>query len=513
MRKFPLLFITAVFAMLSVSASGQTSDDSRTTVDSAALLGMTRHRVDTLTLAIQKTQDRKSLINLYVKRGLGEDILGHPDSAIYDYYAAIQLNPNLPNIYIYRSAALQHIKKYAYAVGDLQMAISLLPNDPMRASTLYTRVSYLYRVLGSYHQALKDDSAAIALNPNNGLAYISSGWTHLALQEYGKAIEAFDAGIPLTPTAPPAALAENLFARADAKKALKKYKGAISDYLQALKIKPDNRNAHWNLAACYNYNGDYELADAEYTKTITYTAGDNTNLIKLYFDRAKMEIAEQKYKEALRDDSLILTFGKNARAYWGMADAYSSMGNFQESIRWYNETIKLYDDNDYNKAALSLLNNDIADADYFLAKYDEMVHAATKAIGYNAQAWSAYLNRGRAYLRLSKNDKAAEDFKKVLTLDTTRAFAYAFALFYTGNADKAIEVMQKNAVNTTDPALLISHYYNLACLYSLMNKTDESNAYLKKCLDLGYSRRYAQLDPDLENIRNTPDFNAMMTAK
>lgn len=514
MSKGFLAFITIAIITFAARVSAQTPSANKFFVDSATMHRMTQHMVDTLTLAIQKKPDKEALLNLYVKRGLGEGILGHPDSAIYDYCAAIAINPNLPEIYVFRSAQLQRINKYAYAVGDLQMAISLMPNNAVRTSTLYTYVSYLYRGLGSYHQALKDDSAAIALNPNNGFAYISNGWTYFGLREYEKAIKAFDIGIPLTRNASPKALSENLFARADANKALKRYKNAINDYSQALKIKPDNKFAHWNLAACYNKNGDYELADAEYTKTMTYYAGDNASLLKLYLDRARMEMGEQKYKEALRDDSLATTYDKKyALAYWGMADAYGLMGNFEQSIHWYKETMKFYDDNDFNKEALSLLNNNIADADYFLTKYDQVVHAATIAIKFNGQAPSPYLNRGRAYLRLGKNDKAMADFNKVLTLDTAKAFAYAFALFYTCNADKAIQVMQKNAISTTDPALLITHYYNLTCLYALMNKPDEANAYLKKCIDGGYSKKYAQIDPDLENIRNTADFKAMTALK
>jgi|GEM_PF-1934594 len=513
MRKVFLALIAFMLMALTAHVSAQTSTANKPVVDSAALLLTTRHRVDTLTLAIQKTQDKQKLLKLYVKRGLGEGILGHADSAIYDYCAAIAINPNLPDIYVYRSEQLQRISKYVYAVGDLRMAITLLPNNPARASNLYTYISYLYRAFRNFEEASKSDSAAIALNPNNGLAYISSGWTNLGSAKYQQAIEAFDAGIPLTRTATPSAIAENLAARADAKRALKKYKGAINDYSESLNINPGNRRVHWNRAACYNNNGDYELADAEYTKTIAYYIGDEVNLVELYLDRARMEMAEHKYKAVLHDDSLLLTYGRKAVAYWGMADANSLMGNFEESIRLYKQAMDFYDNSDGNKPALASLNNNIADGSYSLAKYDQVVHFATRAIGFNPQAPSPYLNRGRAYLRLGKTDKAMEDFKKVLVLDTAKAFAYAFALYYTGNADKAIQVMQNNAVSTTDPALLITHYYNLACLFSLMNKPDEGNGYLKKCIDLGYSKRYAQLDPDLENIRNTPDFKAMMTTK
>jgi tetratricopeptide (TPR) repeat protein len=157
------------------------------------------------------------------------------------------------------------------------------------------------------------------------------------------------------------------------------------------------------------------------------------------------------------------------------------------------------------------LNDDIAAEKFCLARYDEVLQADTKAIELDARAFSPYLNRARAYLKLGKKDQAMADFSKVLALDTTKkSYEYAFALFYTGSADKAIRLMQDNIVGTNNPAVLISDYYNLACLYSLMNKPDEANTYLKKCIDGGYSKKYAQTDPDLENIRGTQDFIAMM---
>jgi len=36
------------------------------------------------------------------------------------------------------------------------------------------------------------------------------------------------------------------------------------------------------------------------------------------------------------------------------------------------------------------------------------------------------------------------------------------------------------------------------------------NIYLKKCIDGGYPKRFALMDSDLDNIRNTPEFKAIV---
>jgi hypothetical protein len=83
-----------------------------------------------------------------------------------------------------------------------------------------------------------------------------------------------------------------------------------------------------------------------------------------------------------------------------------------------------------------------------------------------------------------------------------------FSLFYTGKGDEAAAILQNDLLSTNDSPQLLADYYNLACLYSLMNKPDEANIYLKKAFDNGYAKKYAIADEDLDNIRNTDDYKA-----
>jgi hypothetical protein len=104
--------------------------------------------------------------------------------------------------------------------------------------------------------------------------------------------------------------------------------------------------------------------------------------------------------------------------------------------------------------------------------------------------------------------------QSILARDTSKQSAdYAFSLFYTGNPDKAVEVMQSSFLKTNDSFVLMGDYYNIACLYSLMNKPDEANNFLKKCIDGGYNKKYALTDGDFDNIRSTAEFKSTMAIK
>jgi hypothetical protein len=53
-------------------------------------------------------------------------------------------------------------------------------------------------------------------------------------------------------------------------------------------------------------------------------------------------------------------------------------------------------------------------------------------------------------------------------------------------------------------------YYNLTCIYSLLNNKSSAIAYLKKSIDVGYNDyRHIQEDTDLDNIRNEKEFLAL----
>ena len=116
--------------------------------------------------------------------------------------------------------------------------------------------------------------------------------------------------------------------------------------------------------------------------------------------------------------------------------------------------------------------------------------------------------------KMNNKELADKDFNQAVALDTTKqTVGYIFSLLYLGRADEAVNVLQSNLLGTTDNSIALSDYYNLACLYSLMNKPDEANIYLKKAIDSGYEKKYAMKDEDLDNIRNTDDYKAIMADK
>lgn len=515
MRK--LFSIAVLFALLGFSSSmyGQALARFSPKTDSAgrvhSIMKLAQKSVDyyTSTFALKglkpEAQER-----MHLERCQAYLMLNKFDKAIDDCTAAIAINPKSTKAYITRASIYDGINKSELAIEDCKKAILYSNTAEMKAG-LYNLMAHSYLKLHQYSKAIIADSTAIILNPNLANAYINraeaygrSGKCQLAIGDLSIAMAGYQEK--------PLILSNLLSYRGDMKRGLKQYKEAINDYSLSLKLNPDNGITYWNRAAAYRQNGDYQLAYEGYSKAITYYKNDRMQLAKLYDDRALMEVGLQQFPQAIADDSLALALDTAfAEAYYNIANARAQNGEYARSNAGFKKAMYYYSKNSF---AMTAIYGSMGHNEYFLGNYQAAVDYSTKAIELRTVNWSPYFERGRAYLKLKNNDLAINDFKEVLALDTSKqSNDYAFSLFYTGNPDKAINVMQTSFLRTTDSFILMGDYYNMACLYSLMNKPEEANTFLKKCIAEGYNKKYAFTDTDFDNIRNTADFKQIMGIK
>jgi len=468
---------------------------------------------DSYNHAIKKSDGDKAILSvLYYKRGKSLYGLHKTDEAIQDYNSAIAINPSYMVAYWDRGVVYDHTSRFQLAIDDYKKAISLI-NDNSQSislSVLYCNIAYNELSLNNLDEALKADSTSLALNEFYSRGYKARGQIHTTLKNYALAVDDYTLALENYRDNDTSQISSLLTMRADNKRYLKKYKDAINDYSMAIRLFSQNRFAYWNRAAAYGDNGDYKLASDDYTTAINYYKGDSTNLSKLYIDRANNEIGQSLLNNAIMDDSVALTYNTDdAEAYYSRAIAYTQSGDYQLGINDYNKLITLKPN---EKKLLAILYYQVANNEYFLNEFDKVITDCSKAIELNPEYSASYYYRAKVYLKQMQNKQlAVNDFNKVMQLDTTKkSVSYIFSLYYTGKPDEAIVILQNDVLNTNNDASLLSDYYNLACLYSLMNKPDEANTYLKKAVDNGYSKKYAAADSDLDNIRNTDDYKSII---
>jgi tetratricopeptide (TPR) repeat protein len=458
-------------------------------------------------MAIKKAdkQNKEQLAVLYFNCALCQEGLNQGDDAMKSYNTAILLNPQYRGAYWNRGVLNQHNGKFQLAINDYNNAIANSQHDNSGQEALYANVSFNEYKLGEYDKAFQADSISMSINFNYGRAYLIRGNIYMATKKYELAKADYTTAIFNYGDQP--VMLSNLYGnRADAKRDLKQYKDAINDYSLAIKLNPDNKYAYWDQGAAYHANGDYMLAADDYTKAISYYKGDDKNLSKLYDDRASNELGQNLFSKTIADDSLAIAFdATNQNAYFDMALAYTQGGNYQQGIDYYKKMVGFSQD---NKKLLAFFYYTIANNEYFLNEFDKVITDCTLAISFDPTYSASYYYRAKVYLKKMNNkDMANNDFNKVMALDTTkRSVGYIFSLMYTGNADKAIDILQNDLLNAKENMSVLTDYYNLACLYAIINKPDEANIYLKKAIDSGYSKKYAIADEDLDNIRNTDDY-------
>ena len=126
---------------------------------------------------------------------------------------------------------------------------------------------------------------------------------------------------------------------------------------------------------------------------------------------------------------------------------------------------------------------------------------------------SAYAGMGMRAEANAARRRAVKLIEQRLDIDPDHARAYnlgATTLMKLGNIPRALEFATKSlSIEPDDPLIL----YNVACMYALMDKREDALANLERAVRNGFGHKESMAnDPDLESIRRTPWFHAIVQA-
>lgn len=244
-----------------------------------------------------------------------------------------------------------------------------------------------------------------------------------------------------------------------------------------------------------------------------------------------------EYENAIKEyDSLEEDYGKDEYIYAHRADCYDKLGLTDMALSEIEKAIELEADysNICSKGGILRTAGRYAEA---IEVFDQAIEVdPLYAFAYYAKGWChelsgdddkamecydlgidldkeyayIYLMRGQIHLKRGDKIKAEEDFNTVLQLDTvvTDGSCRQYALHFLGRDDEADEWMQK-LIN--DEPYDMGHYYDKACLYSRMGRTDEAVKALETALEMGYCAfPHIENDDDMDAIRGRDDFRALI---
>ena len=222
--------------------------------------------------------------------------------------------------------------------------------------------------------------------------------------------------------------------------------GAIADYTDAIRQKPNVAEYYMKRAYAYNIKKDYDRAISDYSeairlgpKEVSTIYGENATLVletdyslMTYYNRGLMYYNKGDHDRAIADYNEVIRIKPDfAEAYNNRGVAYKNKGDYDRAIADYKEAIRL-NPND----ALAYLNRGRAshkkseqDGYTILEQglYNEAISDYTQAIRLGLDpdnTEDAYYDRGRAYWNEGYKDKAISDFSEVIRLNPKEAWAY-----------------------------------------------------------------------------------------
>ncbi|MGD0870875.1 MAG: tetratricopeptide repeat protein [Bryobacteraceae bacterium] len=244
---------------------------------------------------------------------------------------------------------------------------------------------------------------------------------------------------------------------------------AIGEYQQAIQTNPYLWLNFNFLGGAYNSGGQYDKALAAFQQ-VTHLEPDlatgYANMGTVYLEQDKWSDCIAEYERAISIDP------KKPLYYTNRGVAYFRLGRYPESIK------------DFEKAA-ELSPND--------ANIRVNLADAYRASNQTAQAADAY----------DKTIKLAAKTLQVNPQDSDVLGTQAIAYAKLGNKTTALQLIQHARQIKSDDTLLM---FREATIYALAGNTAGAVSSLRQALQHNYSLEEITGDPELANLRKTPEF-------
>lgn len=177
---------------------------------------------------------------------------------------------------------------------------------------------------------------------------------------------------------------------------------ALNIYKVLFSLKPDSLDHNLNIAICYDEYSQYKFSSG--------------------IDSEGEKLEEQSYQFFKKVDDFE---DKTDRAYYYLGRFYFARENYDKAIEYFNEFIKITDDEERKKEVIKFLNDvyneGVADEDYQNAVWLIQSDKETEAFAYiekfiekYPESWNGFFIKGWALRKLKKYKEAIECFEKAI---------------------------------------------------------------------------------------------------
>jgi tetratricopeptide (TPR) repeat protein/TolB-like protein len=385
------------------------------------------------------------------------------------------------------------------------------PTDNVDAYDLYLRGRQALRgpdVVKSAQKSIEFFEQGIKKDPTFALAY--SGLADASLTMYREQKDAFWAQKALSAAQHAEQLKDAIpevhFSLGSVYLRTGRSSEAIAELKRGLQLAPNSDEGYLRLGNAYMEMGQKDEAIAAYKKAIDvnpYYWRHHIVLGNAYFSIGKTEesLAEFKRVTELAPDSV--------PGWDNLGNALQRLGRAEESLPAYQKSIEL----EPTWSAYSNLGNNY----FMLKRYNEAIQAFEKATELGPNQELAMGNLADAYRASGQKDKAMATYDKAIAMafqdlqvnpQNTGAMA-DLSLYYVkkGDAKHGMDFIQRaRGIDKKDVGLI----YDQATVENLAGKSSDALRTLREAFSKGYPVKDAQADPELANLQNLPEFQAMV---
>ncbi len=284
-------------------------------------------------------------------------------------------------------------------------------------------------------------------------------------------------------------------------KQVRYWKDGITLFEHTLEVTSNNWLAHNNLGHALFKKGRIDDAIEQYLKALHLKPGHekaHNNLGNALEKKGLFEEAVEHYLFALRINP------DYAEAYNNLGNALHKQGRIEEAIERYLTALQIKPD--YSGAHYNL-GNALAE----MNRQNEAIAHYTNALKMDPKFTDAHINIGIVLEEQGKVAEAIDHYQKALTIEPmsplileklARSFKkmkkYQKAIFF---YNEILKVLPEN------PTV----YYNIACVYSLQNQTEDAFKWLTKAVANGFDDwNHIKADSDLEYIRGSSQYRELL---
>jgi serine/threonine protein kinase/tetratricopeptide (TPR) repeat protein len=283
---------------------------------------------------------------------------------------------------------------------------------------------------------------------------------------------------------------------------------AVEEFERAIELQPLDSDAYKWLGRCYTNKGEMERAVGYFTRAIEIRPGywDNYNKLGFcYYIFGRYGDAAEEFRRVIRIQP------DNYQGYDNLGGVYLFMGQYEDAAAMHRRAIEIYPN------GVSYTN--LGTAYFYLGQYEESIAAYNAAAELDPRDEVLFRNLGDAYLRVGRRQEAAAQFERAVKLlndhlgvnpEDARVLAdLAICQAKLDNKEQALKNIERaTALEPRNTTLM----YEQAVVCALTGRAEEAIKYLERALACGYSRSEAERDPDLDVLRDKPEYIRLITA-